>query len=65
MDCGRASPYSSTAAIPALNRSHLNGASSASRTDSVASTISGPIPSPSIRVAGIAFLIFIILYIVS
>ena len=49
------------AAMPALNRCHWNGAPNASSTLTVASAISGPMPSPSIRVTGIFLLIFYIL----
>src|ERR1700722_3631575 len=42
-----------TPSSPAICRSHIKGAFSASRAASVASTISGPMPSPGMRVAGI------------
>ena len=46
-------PQAWTPPSPAIWWSHSNGAFSASSAASVASTISGPIPSPGIRVAGI------------
>src|SRR5260370_12189681 len=52
---GSGSPNASTPDIPALCASHANGAPRASSTMTVASTISGPMPSPAINVAGITF----------
>src|SRR6202142_3817458 len=49
---GSGSPALVMPASPASWRSQRNGAPSASSTASVASTISGPIPSPGISVAG-------------
>src|SRR5690242_13455592 len=42
----------STAAIPASRRSHSNEAPAASRMRTVASVMSGPMPSPGINVQG-------------
>src|SRR5262245_58303204 len=49
---GNGSPLADNAAAPAICLSHTKGALSASRTLSVASVISGPMPSPEIKVAG-------------
>src|ERR1700686_3354684 len=57
---GRGSPADLTPSSPAIWVSHWNGVPSASRAASVASTISGPIPSPGISVAGIGCCIDIV-----
>jgi hypothetical protein len=57
MGFGNTSPDSSNAARPALNRDHAKGACNVSRTSTVASVISGPMPSPSISVAGILLIL--------
>jgi len=57
MGLGNASPDSSIAARPALKRVHSKGASRASSTLIVAVVISGPMPSPSISVAGILLIL--------
>jgi len=49
--------------MPALNRVHSNLAPSASRISKVASRISGPIPSPSISVAGVVLMATLPIYI--
>jgi hypothetical protein len=54
---GNTSPDSSIAARPALKRVHSKGAFSASNTLIVAAVISGPMPSPSISVAGILLIL--------
>jgi hypothetical protein len=55
---GSASPQASMPAMPALCVSQANGAPTASRTSSVASVTSGPIPSPGISVAGMEAMSF-------
>ncbi len=54
--CGSGSPAEAMPAMPHCCTSQSNGAPSASSTFIVAATISGPIPSPGIRVAGILLL---------
>ena len=50
--CCKGSPWATTPPRPATWRSQSNGAFKASSAARVASTISGPMPSPGIRVAG-------------
>src|ERR1700735_4169924 len=50
---GSGSPSAFTPCRPAIWRSHSNGAPSASSAANTQSTISGPMPSPGMSVAGI------------
>src|SRR5690348_7786456 len=57
VSCGSGSPPLASAAMPAIFSSQAKGAASAPSTSFTASTISGPMPSPGMRVVGIAFFV--------